>query len=95
LHIITRKGLIEFAQKHREAAVPLTHWYAIVSKTDFPSFAALRATFPAADQVGKFTVFNIGGNKYRLIAAIHYNRKKVYVRHGLTHAEYSQGRWRE
>jgi mRNA interferase HigB len=75
--------------------VPLSHWYEIVSKTDFASFAALRTTFPSADQVGKFTVFNIGGNKYRLISAIHYNRKKVYIRHVLTHAEYSRDRWRE
>jgi mRNA interferase HigB len=40
-------------------------------------------------------VFNISGNKYRLIVAIHYNRKKVYIRHVLTHAEYSQSRWRK
>jgi mRNA interferase HigB len=87
--------LLEFAQKHPDAAVPLCHWYAVVSKTDFASFAALRATFPSADQVGKFTVFKVGGNKYRLIVAIHYNRNKVYIRHLLTHAEYSRGRWRE
>ena len=41
------------------------------------------------------TVFDIGGNKYRLIASIHYNRRKVYVRAVLTHAEYDRGRWRE
>jgi mRNA interferase HigB len=51
--------------------------------------------FPHADQVGKLTVFNIGGNKYRLIAAILFNRGKVYVRHLLTHAEYDQGKWKE
>ena len=39
--------------------------------------------------------FDIGGNKYRLIAAIHYNRKKVYIRHVLTHAEYDRDRWKE
>jgi RelE-like HigB toxin of type II HigAB toxin-antitoxin system len=38
----------------------------------------VREIFPQADQVGKFTVFNIGGNKVRLIAAIHYNRNKIY-----------------
>jgi mRNA interferase HigB len=46
-------------------------------------------------QVGRFTVFNIGGNKYRLIAAIHYNRGKVYVRHILTHEEYDCDEWKE
>jgi mRNA interferase HigB len=86
--------LIEFARKHPDARVPLNNWYAIVSKTNYASFAGLRITFPSADQVGKFTVFNIAGNKYRLIVAIHYNRKKVYIRHVLTHAEYSRGDWR-
>jgi mRNA interferase HigB len=45
--------------------------------------------------VGEFVVFNIGGNKYRLIAAVHFNRRKVYVRHVLTHAEYDKGKWKE
>jgi hypothetical protein len=46
---------------------------------------------PHADHVGRFTVFNVGGNKYHLIGAIHYNRGKVYVRHVLTHKEYDRG----
>jgi len=87
--------LIEFARKHPDARVPLNHWYIIVRKTDYAAFAELGITFPSADQVEKFTVFNIGGNKYRLIVAIHYNRKKVYIRHVLTHAEYSRGHWRK
>jgi mRNA interferase HigB len=40
------------------------------------------------------TVFNISGNNYRLIAAIHYNRGKIYIRHILTHAEYDFGKWK-
>jgi mRNA interferase HigB len=87
--------LIEFAREHPDARVPLNHWYAIVRKTDYASFAELRITFPSADQIEKFTVFNVGGNKYRLIVAIHYNRKKVYIRRVLTHAEYSRGHWRK
>jgi len=87
--------LIDFARKHPDARVPMNHWYTIVRKTDYASFAELRITFPSADQVEKFTVFNIGGNKYRLIVAIHYNWKKVYIRHVLTHAEYSRGDWRK
>jgi mRNA interferase HigB len=65
-----------------------------VRKTDYASFVDLRKSFPSADQVGQFTVFNIGGNKFRLIAAIHYNRKKLYIRHILTHAEYDRNMWR-
>ena len=57
--------------------------------------AEVRRVIPSADRVGRYTVFNIGGNKARLIAAIHYNRGKVYIRHILTHAEYDRGAWKE
>jgi mRNA-degrading endonuclease HigB of HigAB toxin-antitoxin module len=48
-----------------------------------------------ADQVGKFTVFNIAGNAYRLITVIHFNTGRVYVRRVLTHAAYTRGTWRD
>ena len=51
--------------------------------------------FATADQVGKLTVFNVGGNKVRVIAAIHYNRKRIYIRAVLTHDEYDRGRWKK
>ena len=57
--------------------------------------SSLRATFASADYVGGLTVFNIGGNKYRLIASIHYNRKKVFIRAVLTHPEYDRGNWKQ
>ncbi len=95
MHVITRKRLNEFAEKYPETKTALAQWYRLVKKTDFASFAELLAVFPSADQVGKLTVFNIGGNKVRLIAAIHYNRKKVYIRAVLTHKEYDQGKWKE
>ncbi len=95
MHVITRKRIREFAKRHRDATEPLGIWYAIVSRSDFGSFAELKRVFGTADKVGKFTVFDIGGNKYRLIAAIHYNRKKVYIRHVLTHAEYDGNKWKE
>jgi len=94
MHVITRKRLVEFAQKYTEVASSLDHWYRIVKHTDFNSFADLRKVFPSADQVGKLTVFNIGGNKVRIIAAIHYNRIIIYIRHVLTHQQYDKGKWK-
>ena len=64
-----------------------------MSQTEFKSFRALRATFPSGDKVGQLIVFNIAGNKYRLIASIHFNRGKVYVRHVPTHKDYERGGW--
>lgn len=94
MHIITRKRLNEFADKYPDIKSALAHWYEMVKKNDFTSFVDLRLMFPNADQVDKLTVFNIGGNKVRLIAAVHYNRRKIYIRAILTHAEYGQNRWR-
>ena len=44
--------------------------------------------------IGDCVVFNIAGNKYRLIASIHFNRGKVYIRHVLTHQAYDRGGWK-
>lgn len=95
MHIITRKRLNEFAEKHPESKSALQHWYKLVKPKDFKSFAELRKVFPSADQVGNLTIFNIGGNKIRLIAAIHYNRSILYIRHVLTHPEYDTEKWKE
>ena len=95
MHIITRKRLNGFAEEHPEAKSALQHWYRLVKSRNFVSFVDLRTVFPSADQVGYLTVFNIGGNKARLIAAIHYNRRKVYIRAVLTHQEYNKGNWKE
>ena len=66
MHVITRKRLNDFAQKHPDALSALAHWYRLMKRGHFRSFIHLRETFPSADLVGKLTVFNIGGNKYRL-----------------------------
>jgi mRNA interferase HigB len=95
MHVITRKRLNEFAVQHPDTKTALQHWYMLMKSGNFRSFAEVRAIFPSADQVGKLTVFNIGGNKVRLIAAIHYNRQKVYIRAVLTHKEYDQATWKE
>ena len=95
MHVITRTRLNEFAEEHLETETALAKWYQLVKKTDFSSFAELRAIFPSADQVGKLTVFNVGGNKVRLVTAIHYDRKKVYIRAVLSHEAYDGGKWKE
>ncbi len=61
----------------------------------FSDINNLRETFASADYVDGLTVFNIGGNKYRLIVTIHYNRHKVYIRNILTHEEYDRGDWKQ
>jgi mRNA interferase HigB len=94
MHVVSRKALRSFWEKYPDSKAPLVRWHQIVSRTGFSDFAALRKTFPSADVVGKFIVFNIAGNKYRLITAVHFNRQKVFIRHVLTHAVYDRGKWK-
>lgn len=95
MHVITRKRLNEFVERYPETQNAIVKWYQLVKQNTAETFVELRKTFPSADQVGKLTVFNIGGNKVRLIAAIHYNRQKLYIRAVLTHPEYNLGKWKE
>ncbi len=94
MHVITRERLNEFADRHPDTRNALAHWHRLMKRGAFRSLAHLRETFPSADLVGKLTVFNIGGNKVRLIASHHFNRQKVYIRAVLTHAEYDTGAWK-
>ena len=95
MHIISRKALRLFWEKHPDSQLALARWFKIVQQTDFRDFNAIRMAFPSADKVGKWIVFNIGGNKYRLITSIHFNRGRVYIRHVLTHKEYDKGSWKQ
>ena len=95
MHVISRKILREFWERYPASQTSLIRWFKIMDKHNFSNFASLRSVFPSVDQVGELTVFNIGGNKYRLIAAVHFNRDKVYVRHVLTHLEYDKGGWKK
>lgn len=95
MHVISRKALRLFWERHADSKVPLIRWFQIIEQTNFANFAHLRKTFPSADMVDRIVVFNIAGNKYRLITSMHFNRAKVFVRHVLTHADYDRGDWKE
>jgi mRNA interferase HigB len=95
VHVISRKALRQFWERHHDSKNPLSRWFRVMQKNDFANHNELRRTFPNADRVGELIVFNIGGNKYWLIASIHFARNKVYIRHVLTHPEYDKGAWKE
>jgi mRNA interferase HigB len=95
MHIISRKKLKEASARHSELGIPLDAWFRIAKKASWRNLADVRETFVSADAVGRWTVFNIKGNQYRLIVEINYEFKRIYVRHVLTHAEYDRGRWKQ
>ena len=65
-----------------------------MKRGQFRNFAELRDAFGAVDKVGPLMVFNVGGNKLRLVAAVHFNTGRVFIRHILSHAEYDAGTWK-
>ena len=95
MHVITLRRLREFWTIHPDAEGSLRSWYRVVKQAHWQHFADVRALYGSADQVGKFTVFNIAGNKYRLITVIHFNTGRVYVRQVLTHPAYDRGHWKD
>jgi mRNA interferase HigB len=94
MHIITLSRLREFYADHSNAEAPLLAWYKIAKSADWENLDDLHQTYPSADLVGNFTVFNIGGNKFRLVTLIDYNVGKIFIRHVLTHAEYDKNDWK-
>lgn len=94
MHVITQKRINDAKMSYPESATSLDHWYKLMRTSRFHDFAELRLAFGSVDKVGKLFVFNIGGNKLRLVAAIHFNSGKVFIRHVLTHAEYDRNAWK-
>ncbi len=94
MHIISRKALKDFWGKYPDSETPLKTWFKIVKGTKYKSFNHLRETFRTADKVNDLVVFNIGGNKYRLAAVIHFPYGKVYIRRIMTHQEYNREGWK-
>ncbi len=95
MHVISQKSLRAFWARHPLAKNPLPAWFTRTRHAEWDSFEDVKADFGSVDQVGRLTIFDIGGNKYRLIAHIHFNRGKVYVRHVLRHANYDKGAWKK
>ena len=95
VHVIRRKRLLEASRKHPGLSAPLDVWFRITKRALWGSLAEVRMTFPSADAVGKYTVFNVKGNQFRLIAEVNFRGKRVYVRQVMTHAEYDKGGWKQ
>ena len=94
MHIIKKKAIEDFVARFPESRSPFFGWYRVLLKASPRNLMELREYCRSADQVGELYVFNIGGNNYRLIAAIHFNRQKLFIRHVLTHDEYDRGGWK-
>jgi mRNA interferase HigB len=90
MHIISLKAVRSFWAIHTDAEQPMRKWHGIDEKTDFVSFIHLRETFSSADYVRPYTIFNAGGNNYRIITVVRYRDHKIFIRWVLTHREYDE-----
>ncbi|GAC1701303.1 MAG: type II toxin-antitoxin system HigB family toxin [Candidatus Acidiferrum sp.] len=95
MHVVSRKKRLEAASRHASLGEPLDVWYRLAKKASWKSLAEVRRIFPSADAAGKFTVFNIKSNAYRLITEINYGTGRIFLRHVLTHAEYDREGWKQ
>jgi mRNA interferase HigB len=92
--VISRARLRAFWETHADAETRLRAWYQVVEAATWANWSDLRRTFPSADQVGRLTVFNIGGNAYRLVARVEFEKHRVYIRRVMTHQEYDANEWK-
>lgn len=100
MRVISRMALREFWDRHTDAESGLGDWYKTARQARWKNIVGVRRYAPNADAVkvgsgNTVTVFNIAGNKYRLVTAIHYNTGIVYILRVMTHAEYSKDRWKD
>ena len=94
MNTISLKKIREFVELHPDSKSSLTAWYKMAKKARWRSLAAVREVYPHADLVGKYTIFNIRGNHYRLIAEINYQYQQILIREILTHEEYDNDKWK-
>jgi mRNA interferase HigB len=95
VNVISRPALNGFAAKHPDSKTALDAWYKAARRARWRSLHEVRQVYPHADLVGTCTVFNIAGNKYRLVTKIKYAGQVIYIRQVLTHPEYNRRRWKD
>lgn len=99
MRIITKRRLLDYAKQHPNAASSLSAWIAVAAVARWQSIADVRKVLPHADLATvrsskTVTIFNIAGNHHRLITAIHFNTRSIFILKILTHADYSKDRWK-
>lgn len=95
MHIISFRILREYAENYSDCQEALSNWYKVATKAKWQNLVEVQQVFLKAEAVGNFTVFNIKGNKYRLIVSIDYEGQLIYIKYILSHAEYDKENWKD
>lgn len=94
MHVITQRRIAEAKVRWPLSASALDDWYRLAKAGQFKTFADLKATFAAIDKVGPLVVFDIGGNKLRLVAKVEFRWGKIFIKEVMDHPTYDKGHWR-
>jgi mRNA interferase HigB len=95
LHVISKSAWRQAVAADPTLEGPLSQWHKIASTAAWQNLVEVRQTYPTADFVDPYTVFNIRGNAYRLIVKIEYKWQIIFVKHLLNHADYDKGGWKK
>ena len=94
MRVISRTRLREFCKIHADACEALYAWYKVACRADWQNLVEVQESYPKTEAVGNLTVFNIKGNRYRLIVDVIYPKRRIYIKSVLTHAEYDKDNWK-
>ena len=94
MKVISSSALRAFAKLHPRAGESLQGWRRVIERNRFSNWAELKTSFHTVDKVGELAVFNIGGNKFRLVAYVRFEKQIIYVKAVLTHLDYDKGAWK-
>jgi mRNA interferase HigB len=95
VHVISRKTLRKAQTNRADLIDPLNAWWKVAAHVEWKNIGDVRKIYRDTDPVGRYTVFNIKGNKYRLIVRMEYEKQRIYIIAVLTHAEYDKGAWQK
>ena len=95
MHVISKSAWRDAVASDHTLEGPIAEWHKVATNATWKNIQEVKATYPHADFVDPYTVFNIRGGNYRLIVKIEYRWQMIFVKHLLTHAEYTKGGWKK
>ena len=95
MNVINRTALRSLMKSHPEVAGAMDAWWRAVKAARWKHIEECRGSFSRADQVGRCLIFDILGNKYRLITVVSWRNQRIYIKEILTHREYERNLWKK
>jgi mRNA-degrading endonuclease HigB of HigAB toxin-antitoxin module/antitoxin component HigA of HigAB toxin-antitoxin module len=94
MHLISIRNLRLDSSTYSDTQTVIEEWYKVVKSASWQNLEEVKQIYRDTEAVGNFTVFNIKGNRYRLIVDVNYVNQTIYYKYFLTHAEYDKDSWK-